>query len=350
MYSAQPKKLIIINILEILQKYSDENHRLSQKDIVDLLASKYNMKADRKSVKRNLMNLIEFGYNIEYSETVRMVPGKDGAMEESYLLSDFYLVREFTDGELRLLIDSLLFSRHLPYHQCEALIQKLENLSSNFFRSGVRHMNISAGMDSGNDQLFLNIETLDTAILQKKQVSFFCNDFGIEKKLHPHKNESGHPIRYVVNPYQISAVNGRYYLICSQEQHNDFSVFRLEYLTEMQLLESSAKPLSAVRCVVHNTEIPVEILENQQIYINGKMTATFRFDQSILNDVIDNFGSNATIVRDENGHLVVRVSADPLFIRRWAMQNAANAQLLSPVSLVDEIRQDLQTAMQNYRN
>lgn len=33
MYEKQPKKLLIVNILDILEKYSDENHRLSQKDI-----------------------------------------------------------------------------------------------------------------------------------------------------------------------------------------------------------------------------------------------------------------------------------------------------------------------------
>ena len=37
MYTIQPKKLMIINILDILKKYTDENHRLSQKDIVDIL-------------------------------------------------------------------------------------------------------------------------------------------------------------------------------------------------------------------------------------------------------------------------------------------------------------------------
>ena len=47
-----------------------------------------------------------------------MTNSKTGELEESYILSDFYLCREFTDGELRLLIDSLLFSRHIPYSRC----------------------------------------------------------------------------------------------------------------------------------------------------------------------------------------------------------------------------------------
>ena len=51
MYTIQPKKLLIINILDILRKYTDENHRLSQKEIVEILNSKYNMEVNRKTVK-----------------------------------------------------------------------------------------------------------------------------------------------------------------------------------------------------------------------------------------------------------------------------------------------------------
>ena len=36
MYTKQPQKLLIINILDILKRYTDENHRLSQKEIVDI--------------------------------------------------------------------------------------------------------------------------------------------------------------------------------------------------------------------------------------------------------------------------------------------------------------------------
>ena len=67
MYSKQPKKMLIMNILDILRKYTDENHRLSQKEIVDILKTEYDMTVERKTIKRNLMNLIEFGYDIEYS-------------------------------------------------------------------------------------------------------------------------------------------------------------------------------------------------------------------------------------------------------------------------------------------
>ena len=117
MYTKQPKKLIIMNILDILKRYTDENHRLSQKEIQDILEHEYEMKVDRKAIKRNLMNLIDFGYYINYSESVRVFKDKDGKEQENVILTDFHLKREFTDSELRLLIDSVLFSTYIPYKQ-----------------------------------------------------------------------------------------------------------------------------------------------------------------------------------------------------------------------------------------
>ena len=71
------KKLLILNILDILQKYTDSDHRLSQKQIADILRKEYDMTADRKAIKRNLMDLIDYGFDIDYEETIRMMPVKD---------------------------------------------------------------------------------------------------------------------------------------------------------------------------------------------------------------------------------------------------------------------------------
>ena len=91
------RKKLSFAILDILRQYSDENHKLGQNDIVELLERDYDMKADRKSVKRNITTLLEMGYPIDFKETLRMYPNKDGVLEESYILSDFWLDREFTD-------------------------------------------------------------------------------------------------------------------------------------------------------------------------------------------------------------------------------------------------------------
>ena len=89
MFAKSPKKLIIMNILDILKRYTDENHRLSQKEIQDILEREYDMTVERKAVNRNLMNLIELGYNINYSESVRIFKDNDGKEQENVILSDF---------------------------------------------------------------------------------------------------------------------------------------------------------------------------------------------------------------------------------------------------------------------
>ena len=74
--SVRPPKKLMMNILEILRQYSDENHRLSQKEITEKLSKEYDIKANRKSIRRNIINLIDCGYDIDYKETIRMMPGK----------------------------------------------------------------------------------------------------------------------------------------------------------------------------------------------------------------------------------------------------------------------------------
>lgn len=71
MYTLQPKKMVIINILDILKKYSDIDHPLTQADIVEKLKKEYYMEVDRKTVKRNLMNLLDLDCGIEYTEIMK---------------------------------------------------------------------------------------------------------------------------------------------------------------------------------------------------------------------------------------------------------------------------------------
>lgn len=48
MESIQHKKMLVLNILKILYQYSDESHKLSQKDIINYLKIDYGMIAERK--------------------------------------------------------------------------------------------------------------------------------------------------------------------------------------------------------------------------------------------------------------------------------------------------------------
>ena len=54
--TSEPKKMLILYIMDILWKYSDAEHTLTYNDIIRILDEKYNMVAERKAVRRNLFN------------------------------------------------------------------------------------------------------------------------------------------------------------------------------------------------------------------------------------------------------------------------------------------------------
>ena len=53
------KKIIILYILNILRKYTDVNHTMTQQEIADRLLSDYGMTVNRATVKRNIEDLID---------------------------------------------------------------------------------------------------------------------------------------------------------------------------------------------------------------------------------------------------------------------------------------------------
>ena len=346
---APVKKLIIMNILDILRRYSDEDHRLSQKDIVEILHREYDMTVERKTVRRNLLNLIDCGYDIEYSESIRMTPNRiTGELEESYIWSDFYLVRDFTDSELRLLIDGLLFSKHIPYSQCKELVGKLEKLSNVYFSSRVKHIRTMPDTMPPNKQLFYTIEVIDEAITHNKQILFHYSSFGTDKKLHLRLNGDGTAKDYVVNPYQIAATNGRYYLICNTDPHDNISHYRLDRIKDMRLLDITARPSRSVEGIEHGLNLPKHMAEHLYMFSGTSEPVSFRMKKHILNDVIDWFGTDVDFSDESDDEVTARVDVNLKAMRLWAIQYGPYVTVLTPQSLANEVMQSLQTAIHQY--
>lgn len=343
------KKNIIINILDILKRYTDEDHRLSQKEIAEILKNEYNMTIDRKSVKHNLSNLLEFGYPIEYSESVRMVKNKKtGKLEESYILSDFYLDRDFSDAELRLLIDSLLFSNHIPYSQCKELIEKLEGLSNKYFESKVKHICTLPQNKPANKQLFYTIDILDEAISKEQQVCFNYGEYGTDKKLHKRMNSSGKPREYIINPYQIVATNGRYYLVCNYDKYDDLSNYRVDRIMDIKLLDTPAKPKREVKGAEYGFDLAKHMKEHIYMFAGKSIRTKFIAKKYIIDDIMDYFGEDVIFSDETEDKVTVTATVNERDMRFWALLYALQIKVIEPQSLVDEIRNDLLKAVERY--
>ena len=344
MYTKQPKKMLIMNILDILKKYTDENHRLSQKEIMDILEQEYDMKAERKAIKRNLIKKIDSGYDIEYSESIRM--NKNG--EEETFYTDWYLERNFSDAELRLLIDSLLFSKHIPYSQCKELIGKLEGLSNRYFKSRVEHILTLPDNVPENTQLFYTIEVLDKAITKGQQVLLHYNEYGTDKQMHPRRRSDRAVREYVINPYQMAAVNGKYYLICNYDKYDDVSNYRLDRITDIKMLDTPVKPMKLVKGLENGLNLPKHMAEHIYMFTGESVPVVFKAKRYLLTELFDWFGKDMQFLEETENEVTVRVNVNLEAMRKWALQYAVHVKVVSPKKLVDMVKEDIKNAMEQY--
>lgn len=350
--AGQPaKKMLILNILNILRKYTDEfdGNKLSQKEIGEILSKEYNQKVDRKAIKRNLDNLYDyaqlhdFGYRVERSETIRV----NEYNEEETLTYDWHLVRDITEPELRLIIDGLLFSKHIPYNQCKDLVKKLEKLAGPSFENKVKHIRTMPEKLPENRELFWTIEVLDEAIAKKRKVTFKYNDYGVDKKLHPRLSEDGTVRQYTVSPYQMAATNGRYYLICNYDVYDDVSNFRIDRISGIEMTSVSAKPMREVKGLEKGLDLPRHMAENIYMFSGQSIWVKFRADRHIISDVLDWFGRDARLTNDGDD-VIANVQVSEQAMLYWALQFGQYVEVLEPLELRERVGAQARAIAERY--
>ena len=347
MYAAQQKKIIILAILEILNIHTDAEHRLSAKEIIDRLDSEYGLVVDRKAVKRNLMDLIDFGYEIEYEKKERM--GRQG--EDLSVFTDWYINRTFDNSELRLLIDGLLFSKHIPYSQCKDLIGKLIGLSSKHFVAHVKHVYSLPENAPSNKAFFSIVDMLDEAIQKKNQVTFNYTEYGADKKKRLRSGASGAPIEYLVNPYQMVTANGRYYLIGNLDKYDDIAHYRVDRIANLSIVEKSK--VKAYEKVTGGAslkqDLPKHMAEHIYMYSEEGVRVTFKAIRSIMSDIVDWFGLDFTVKELDDVYVEVVVKVNERAMFNWALQYGHCVEVLKPKSLRDRLAKTAADMAEKYK-
>lgn len=339
MFAVTPKKMIIINILNILKKYSDADHRLSQRDIAEKLKHDYFMEVDRKTVKRNLLDLLELDCGIDYDEIPRTTK-QNNKEKDTSLCTGWYIQPEFTDSELRLLIDSLLFSKNIPRTQCKQLIDKLIGLSNIYFNKKVNHVCNLPENQPENKELFYTIDVLEDAISEKKKVSFVYNAYGTDKKLHPRREAE-----YVVNPYQMVATNGKYYLICNYDKYDTIANYRIDKITNIKILDEKRKPIKDLN---EELNLPKHMAEHLYMFAGESVRVKFKAKKYIIDQVVDWFGTDINIaeISDEEALVEVTVNKEAFFC--WAMQYALHTEVIEPKDMRERITEAVKELNKKY--
>ncbi len=343
------KKIIILYILQILRRYTDADHTMTQQQIAEKLMNDYGLEVNRATVKRNISDLIDAGYDIQYTEVIRSHTDKrTGEKEENVIYTDLYFEHEFTEPELHMLIDGLLFSRSVPYKQRKQLIDKLGKLSSAYFNQRMNHVHCMSADSPQNPELFHTIDILDEAITAGKQIRITYNHYGTDMKLHPGLNTDGTVKRQVLNPYQMVASEGRYYLICNNDHYDTVSNYRVDRITDIEMLETPVRPKARVIGLENGLNLQDYVYQNVNMFSGKAEKVEFMIPKSAVSLVIDFFGKHVSFFEQPDGTVSCNLMVSREAMRHWAPQFASVVRVVSPPELVEEIREELRKASANY--
>ena len=288
MENMENKKLALLYILKILEEYSDYEHPLKQKEIIDKLEHQYGLIIERKAVSRNLSLLQEADYGVD-------------SYGKGYYLKE----RDFDDTELRMMIDAVLSSRYIAENQAKDLADRIAKLSNKYFRSHVKHIHLLSKHDKTDKQdVFWAIECIDEAIEKGRQISFDYDGYSFDEKL-----TRTHWTRMTVSPIQMVMKNQFYYLIAAAEvpvfgaakakdpSHPMVQSFRLDLISNPLVEEEHA--VDPQRLKKYGQEIDVKQILSTNPYMNLRgntvRQASFICFRQELDLVVENLGKDLKI-------------------------------------------------------
>jgi len=261
--------------------------------------------------------------------------------EETSFCTDWYMTREFSDSELRLLIDSLLFSKNVPYNQCKELIEKLKGLSNIYFDKKVKHICNLPDNQPRNKEVFYTIDILDEAISQNKKVSFTYNSYGADKKLHPRREEP-----YIINPYQMVATNGKYYLICNYDKYDNVVNYRVDKITNIKILDEPRKNVKEL--LDGEINLPKHMAEHIYMFAGESIRAKFKAKNYIIDQLIDWYGKDVDIKSENDEECIVTVNVNKNAFFCWAMQYGMHIEVLEPLDMREQVINSVKEIINKY--
>lgn len=375
-----PKSMAKVCILQILDKATFEKP-LTQDEIRAMLNDDYGISIDRKTLRKHLSELVECIGGIRYSVETRIVKGV-----ESEMLSHFWIEKddELEESQLRALIYSVIFSKHIPTGAKEEMVRKLESLSSTDIRRKMKNYILEdASSADDSNELFWNIEEISRAIDERRKVSFRYKRYAANLELITSESI------FTVSPFGISMRDDNYFLagtvngvqstttdhmatqfgaVVEAMEHREvlINVFRMDRISNVQVLEDERDALDGPNALrlkgAHGNKLDMQEYSRQNPSMKTGYSVLVKFKlipnwRCTLTEVVDYFGKdNVRVKLEQKGGLnqpaiyagSVRVNYESM--RDFALRNTPCIEVIEPAELRDDLEKVYQTISSLYSN
>ena len=177
-----------------------------------------------------------------------------------------------------------------------------------------------------NERIYLNVDVIHRAIAENKKIKFRYFDYNLQKK------KTYRAGSRVCSPYALAWDDERYYLIAYYDNRQTISNFRIDRMESVEIIDEKAveKPKNFIVADYMNSSFSMFSGTTQDVKL--------RFDNQLINAVIDRFGKGITVIPDGDSHFTVRVKVkaeqpEPFF--GWLFQFGTMAEIIEPCELRD---------------
>lgn len=315
----------ILYILNILKKYSDEDHLLQIKDIKEKIKEIYDVDIDPRTIRRNINLLIKkFEYDIEtYAMNnkgyiLRRDPNKD-----------------FELSELDIIINTFAYSNFVPENISNGIIEKCLSNMSIYEQEKYRNYKVSLkNTKTNNQEIIKNIEDINEAISKGKKISFdyykysIFNNKIIEEKVIPNKP-------YIVSPYKITYNLQKLYLFCKKDGMKKLLKYRLDRMKNIQILNKK------IDNKFTEDDVDFEIKNNLAMYTGDSIPFEIECDISMLDTIIETFGKDIKVELINENTFKTKVYSVEEGFKYFCLRNIETIKVISPKPFKNKIKKIL---------
>ena len=164
--------------------------------------------------------------------------------------------------------------------------------------------------------------------------------------MHPRRKEP-----YIYNPYQIVMSNGYFYLVGNYDKYDTISHYRIDKMTNMEILDEERKPAREVKGMEHGLDLPKHMAEHVYMFSGESVTVLLRTSQRSMDMLYDWFGKDFQIVEQyEDGMMDVRLRCNLEAMEYWALQYGKYVTVLEPAELREKLRTDIAAMAARYQD
>lgn len=327
MAKSSNQKTKLLHLAQMLLRQSDEDHPLTVAQLIEGLA-RADIKAERKSIYDDLEALRTFGLDVQCRK------GKSSGW--------FIGQRDFELPELKLLMDAVQSSRFITQKKSDALIRKLEALTS-VHQAGQlqRQVYVSGRIKVMNESIYYNVDKLHAAIAGQKAITFKYFDYDIARQ----KVFRREGRRYTVSPYGLIWNSENYYLVAFDHANRDMRHYRVDKMTEIVVTCLAREG----RELYPNFQLAQYGQKHFGMYSGPEMKVTLRGRRDKASLVWDRFGQDIILVPDGEEHFTVTlpVVMSPQFFG-WLMGLDGSVTLVAPDAAVNAYRCKLRAALEQH--